>query len=76
MGGTSIDFIGLTGYVLAVVIGFAAYRAGLRAGARAAHSIWTHWTGIRAEELLSHTFDRELRDLRRDIGRPVDAWPE
>jgi predicted N-acetyltransferase YhbS len=76
VGSISVDLIGLAGYVLTVVVGLAAYHAGLRAGARAAHRVWTNWTGISPEELQSHRFDRELRNLRRDIERPVDAWPE
>jgi hypothetical protein len=76
MGSISIDLVTWAGYALAILVGLVAYRVGWRAGARSAHSVWTEWTGIRAEELQTHKFDRELRALRRDIGRPADAWPD
>ncbi len=76
MSGLPVDLVSLSGYGLAVIVAAAAYRVGLRAGARRAHHLWMTWTGVSPEELESHRFDRELRRLRRDIGRPADAWPE
>ena len=67
MGGIPVDLVGWAGYALAVVLGLAAYRLGLRAGAGSAHRVWTQWTGIHPVELHAHKFDRELRNLRRDI---------
>jgi hypothetical protein len=76
MGDISTELVTWGGYALTIVVGLVAYRMGLRSGTRSAHSVWTEWTGIQPEELQSHEFDRQLRNLRRDIGRPVDAWPE
>ena len=53
-----------------------AYWIGRRNGARDANRQWTIWTGIEAHELKSRQYDRELRELRRRIGRPADEWPE
>jgi len=75
MGDIPTELATWAGYALSIIVGLAAYRTGLRVGARSAHAVWTQWTGIRAEELETHEFDRELRALRRDIGRPADAWP-
>jgi hypothetical protein len=66
----------VVGCVVLIVVASAAYRAGRAAGAKAAHRYWTTWTGVRPEELESHHFDEQLRHLRRQIGRPADAWPE
>ncbi|MFB3883160.1 MAG: hypothetical protein ACE149_17970 [Armatimonadota bacterium] len=68
--------LGLAGYFLAILVGLAAYSLGRRSGAIAAHRLWADWTGIKPGELQSHKFDRELRSLRREIGRPADGWPE
>jgi hypothetical protein len=61
---------------LALFVAVLAYRLGSAVGARRAHRLWKDWTGISPGELRTRRFDRELRRLRRDIGRPTDEWPE
>ena len=63
-------------YPALIVIAALAYRAGRRRGARDANQLWSDWTGIAADELTRREFDRELRELRRRIGRPADSWPD
>jgi hypothetical protein len=69
------DLFSLAGYILSIVVAFAAYRFGFARGSRRAHHLWTEWTGITPTELVAREFDRALRRLRRDIGRPADSWP-
>ncbi len=76
MKGLPVDLLALTGCVLAVLAAVAAYRVGFAAGSTRAHRLWAEWTGISPAELESHQFDKELRHLRRNIGRPVDPWPD
>jgi len=76
MGSLPLTILAFAGYVLALLCALLAYRVGVAVGSRRAHRLWTEWTGISPAELHSRAFDRELRQLRRAIGRPADPWPE
>ena len=75
MGNLPSTVLEFAGYLLALLVLLLAYRLGVAAGSRRAHRLWTQWTGISLAELHSRAFDRELRHLRREIGRPADPWP-
>ncbi len=76
MGNLLLTILAFAGYVLALLCALLAYRLGVAVGSRRAHRLWTEWTGIRPAELHTRAFDRELRHLRRAIGRQADPWPE
>lgn len=76
MGNLPSTILAFAGYLLALLVLLVAYRLGVAVGSRRAHRLWTQWTGISPAELHTRDFDRELRHLRREIGRPADHWSE
>jgi len=68
--------VGTAKFLVSAMAGLFIYHMGGWMGVRHANRWWESWTGVTASELKQRTFDRELRDFRRHIGRPADHWPE